>query len=166
MNQLPEKIRARIVQSGDGCWEWKGAKSSGYGYVRWEGRAARVHRVAYECARGAIPDGLVLDHLCRNRACCNPDHLEPVTNETNLSRNAWSLKAYCPQGHEYSLENTGVTKGSGWRYCKACNRRKASRYYHENIGVEREKRVDYRNANREQINARRRVARQRKAVGS
>lgn len=64
------------------CWEWTGQKDSGYG--RYSGRPA--HRVTYEVLVGPIPDGLTLDHLCRNKGCVNPDHLEPVTSSENTRR--------------------------------------------------------------------------------
>lgn len=73
---------------GDGCWEWTGYKSNGY--ARWaiNGKPIAVHRYMYEKANGPVPAGLMLDHLCRNRACVNPDHLEPVTNAVNSQRGA------------------------------------------------------------------------------
>lgn len=70
-----------------GCWPWRGVRTAGgYGCLRDGHRVRYAHRVACELLVGAIPDGLVLDHLCRNRACLRPDHLEPVTNEENLRR--------------------------------------------------------------------------------
>jgi hypothetical protein len=68
------------------CWEWTGRTDQGYGRVSIGGRQLRAHRVVYERLVGRVPDGLVLDHLCRNRGCVNPDHLEPVTNEENIRR--------------------------------------------------------------------------------
>lgn len=70
-----------------GCWVWIGSDSgNGYGKVSISGRMRMVHRVMYECLVGVIPDGLVLDHRCRVRSCCNPDHLEPVTIRENTMR--------------------------------------------------------------------------------
>lgn len=72
-----------------GCWEWTAAKAGqGYGYFWKDGGLRRIHRVVYEELRGPIPSGLDLDHTCRNRACCNPAHLEPVTRTVNLRRGA------------------------------------------------------------------------------
>jgi len=71
------------------CWEWNGSLADhGYGRIRRENKWYRAHRMVYESVKGKIPDGLQLDHLCRNPACVNPDHLEPVTNAINTRRGA------------------------------------------------------------------------------
>lgn len=75
------------VDEASGCWLWKGAKSKGgYGYLRVMGTPTQAHRVFYERHKGAIPEGLHIDHLCRVRGCVNPDHLEPVTLAENGRR--------------------------------------------------------------------------------
>lgn len=82
-----ERFWSRIDKAADGCWNWTGAMlASGYGSLRVDNHAHVVHRFAWELLRGPIPDGLQVDHLCRNRRCCNPDHLEPVTQQENLRR--------------------------------------------------------------------------------
>lgn len=90
VNIDPERIPASIwsrIQIINGCWVWTGRLNrNGYGRVWWQGREPVVHRVVWELLIGPIPKGLVLDHLCRNRACCNPGHLEPVTQRENVVR--------------------------------------------------------------------------------
>ena len=127
---LPKQLKERITQSPDGCWEWDGAHHvSGYAMVKREGRTEVVHRVVWEALRGPIPEGLQLDHLCRNRGCCNPDHLELVTQWLNLLRgNSPSAvnarKTRCPRGHAYDM----MTR-SGGRGCSKCNKAMRRRRY-------------------------------------
>ena len=99
------------------CWIWTGAHADGYGRI--DNRS--THRVAYELVIGQIPDGLVLDHLCRVPACCNPTHLEPVTHRENMQRSSTAMKAFCKRGHEFTPENTYIT-ALGHRQCRACKR--------------------------------------------
>lgn len=84
-----DRFWARVLKT-DTCWLWQGATAGRwnlrYGQTRWAGRVAMAHRVAYELLVGAIPDGLQIDHLCRNPLCVNPAHLEPVTNAENARR--------------------------------------------------------------------------------
>ena len=117
------------VGSPDECWEWTGAKTGkGYGnftitpHSLW----ACAHRVAYEVLVGPIPDGLFIDHLCRNRACVNPSHMEPVTNKVNILRgeSPWAQRArmtHCANGHEFTPDNTRI-RPNGTRSCRACTR--------------------------------------------
>lgn len=115
----------KVDALGD-CWEWTGyRKSDGYGrFSPAQHKSTLAHRHAYETLIGPIPPGLVLDHLCRNHGCVNPDHLEPVTQAENLRRGygpGWRAyrSGYCLRGHALTGENVG-TQGPGWRYCKTC----------------------------------------------
>ena len=124
----PERFWQKVdVGHPLGCWEWLGAKARGYGHFNaGDKRYTSAHRWAFETLRGTIPDGLQLDHLCRNRSCVNPDHLEPVTQEENIRRGygisaANAEKTHCPQGHPYNEANTYRPKRGG-RQCKECSR--------------------------------------------
>jgi hypothetical protein len=121
---LPPEFSLKISLLGD-CLLWTGSKTrNGYGVFGYaHGKKAMAHRFAYERLIEPIPDGLQLDHLCRNRACVNPHHLEPVTQKVNLLRGIGfagvnARKTHCPRGHEYTPENT--KSFSGWRQCRAC----------------------------------------------
>jgi hypothetical protein len=121
----------------DGCWNWTGNVSKhGYGVMRCKGLSSyMVHRYSYELLRGPIPQGLVLDHLCRNRRCVNPEHLEIVTSVENVMRGEGfapknAAKTHCDKGHEFTPENTYIrTRVQGGRECRACIRIKSARRY-------------------------------------
>jgi hypothetical protein len=125
----PERFWSLVDRRGDAeCWPWKGGTKQGYGQIMVARKAKRAHRVAYELTVGPIPEGLTLDHLCRNRACCNPKHLEPVTNRENVLRGVGpsaeaARKTHCPQGHEYTPENVYQRPGKPDRSCLTCRRR-------------------------------------------
>jgi hypothetical protein len=121
---LPERISRRIAPSASGCWEWLGAHDRhGYGTTTACDRKVGAHRVVYEALVGPIPAGLVIDHLCRNRGCVNPSHMEPVTDRVNKDRGIASpTKTHCVHGHEFTPENTRHSQGR--RNCRACDRRR------------------------------------------
>lgn len=108
------------------CWPWQGPSAgSGYGGIQVDGKTKRAHRVVYESVRGPIPDSLVLDHLCRNRCCVNPWHLEPVPVAENTMRGYGApainaRKTHCQYGHEFTPENTRVYQNR--RVCRECHR--------------------------------------------
>lgn len=109
------------VRMTDGCWIWTGSLTRGYGMLTTGRKQVYAHRVAYEQILGPIPDGLHLDHLCRNPACVRPDHLEPVTPRENMHRGVGHGKeTHCPRGHPYNGANLRITK-SGGRVCRICN---------------------------------------------
>jgi len=131
---LWEAFHARSDRPDDvACWRWLGSFTThGYGILSQGKRNLAPHRVAFELYRHPIPDGLVLDHLCRNRWCVNPWHLEPVTNRTNILRGVGhtavnAAKTHCINGHEFTPENTSYVSG-GKRRCKTCTRERQRRY--------------------------------------
>ncbi len=113
--------------SGD-CWIWLSRKRNGYGQFRHGNHSTQAHRIAYEEICGPIPQGLNLDHLCRNRSCVRPTHLEPVTQRVNTLRGetipaAHATKTHCPKGHPLAQGNLVPWKQkNGSRVCKICKK--------------------------------------------
>lgn len=136
----PSSFWARIdLSNPDGCWPWlRGCDSNGYGHVGVHGDVYLTHRLAYELLVGPIPAGLTIDHICRNRPCCNPYHMEPVTRGENRRRAPISgraavhaAKTHCDNGHEFTVENTQLYVRPGkaaTRVCRACASEKNRRY--------------------------------------
>ena len=114
------------------CWEWMAGRfAQGYGEFKFNGRMIKAHRLAYELLYGLIPEGKVIDHLCRNRGCVNPYHLEPVTFHENILRGEGvaareARQTHCKYGHELTEDNLcrwGLATGK--RYCKICDLKQA-----------------------------------------
>lgn len=119
------------VEIRPSCWNWRGSVNDGYAIfsvqcdrkTKW--KRYRAHRFIYELMRGPVPLGLVLDHLCRNRACVNPEHLEVVPNKVNVLRGVGltaqnARKTHCKNGHEFTPANTRFIRPRG-RGCKTCD---------------------------------------------
>lgn len=120
----------KVDKTGD-CWIWTAAlngpdKAHGYGQAYFRGKVRGAHRIAYELTVGPIPEGMHLDHLCRNPRCVNPAHLEPVPPRTNILRGMSPAAIHatantCVNGHEFTEENTR-RNAKGGRACRACDR--------------------------------------------
>lgn len=138
---LAERLWEKVDRSEpDQCWIWTGAlDTAGYGKIRRARAEVRstggphhwpAHRLSYTLLVGPILEGLDVDHLCRNRACVNPGHLEPVSRQVNVLRGVGlsalnALKTHCIRGHEFNDKNTRRTRhkdGGIRRECRACDR--------------------------------------------
>lgn len=134
----------RNIQKTETCWLWLNKpQAGGYGYTGagWrknKGQTCLAHRAVYILIKGPIPDGMVLDHLCRNKICVNPDHLEPVTRKENTYRCEYApatinlQKTHCINGHELSGANLRISKQTSERVCRACGRAKTTRWMKAN----------------------------------
>lgn len=135
-----KRFMSHVELQSNGCWLWTAAKNAaGYAYFHISSRKLTYgHRFSYSHAKGEIPKGLVIDHLCRNTSCVNPEHLEAVTCGENTrrgmtgeaARRRWAAITHCSQGHEYTPENSYVyrsKKGYPFRSCRACERARTVR---------------------------------------
>lgn len=131
--RVAHKIAQRISITNEGCWEWLGKKDRhGYGHIYFDGKHRLAHRVVYSSFVKDIPAGLQVDHLCRNRCCINPDHMELVTGAENTARGVSfsainSAKTHCIHGHELAADNVYMI-GRG-RACRKCRNLSSIKYH-------------------------------------
>lgn len=142
-NKVVAKFNAKVIRR-DGCWGWNGSLSkTGYARIHLSKNnktfSVLAHRVSYEMSVGPIAEGLTIDHLCRNRSCTNPDHLEVVSQGENTRRGMspamiLATRECCNHGHEFTPENTKWKKDGEKRYrsCLACDRERQRKFYHRN----------------------------------
>jgi hypothetical protein len=125
-----QRFTNKVNKAPSGCWEWIGGKFvKGYGQFYWDGVNGRAHRYSYEYFVAKIPKGLTIDHLCNNKSCVNPNHLEAVTMKINVLRSNGisalnSRKVECLRGHKLTKENTLVrisSRGKA-RVCLECRK--------------------------------------------
>ncbi len=128
---LIRRFALQVTVLSSGCWRWTGAISkNGYGVIARDRRLVGAHRASYELFNQPIPVGFEIDHLCRNRWCVNPDHLESVNHSVNVIRGEsppakQRRSGFCVRGHPMSVENRDFKK----RRCKVCEREKAKERY-------------------------------------
>lgn len=127
MTGLPLRMRRKIVfelTEFGMCWSWTGClNSKGYGCAQHEGKVQLTHRISYEVHNGPIPTGLQIDHLCRNKRCCNPTHLEAVTGKVNCERTPEATKTRCKNDHPLAGPNVRLKSkpgGGRQRECVVC----------------------------------------------
>lgn len=139
-----ERFWSRVEKQETGCWIWQGLREATkaqpnavYGRFPVNNSKVRAHRFSYELTKGVIPKGFVIDHLCRNTLCVNPDHLEAVTLQENIRRGLLGVlrpqRTHCSRGHELTPENTWLRKDRGRYNCLTCRRERTYRWRQEHI---------------------------------
>ena len=133
---LPARILKRIIFDPSGCWLWQGACQSEYGWISWNSRADRIHRVVFRILIGPISKDTELHHLCENRSCCNPDHLKPVTRKEHKALHPKPTPTHCKNGHPFSGNNLKISVNAshpnGQQQCRTCMREAMKRYHKKN----------------------------------
>lgn len=140
----PAKFWERVIPS-EGCWLWSGVVNPTTGYSQFSVRTDTgvitiyAHRWAYELLVGPVPDGLELDHLCRNRECVRPDHLEPVLPAVNVRRGVgpertrlrYAAQTHCRNGHPLAGDNLRLSRRGAYtaRVCRTCQADAMKRFY-------------------------------------
>jgi len=130
-------VQTTLPTVPDGCWTWRGSGNGlGYGRLSVDGKPTYAHRYAYTLFVAPIPSGKSIDHLCGNRSCVNPAHLEPVTHRENVRRGGGfpgtnARKTHCHLGHALEGDNM-VADRHGNRACRTCLRRHRRDYYYRN----------------------------------
>lgn len=123
----------KVEKDPEGCWVWTAATAGDRGvYGKFHAtpeKCVRSHRWAYEESYGPIPDGLVIDHLCRNPTCVRPDHLEAVSQAENVQRGSRTKRTHCFRGHPVNDETTAI--GPSGRICRVCRRERERERYHK-----------------------------------
>lgn len=126
MTSVLDRLMRRVTVDENGCWNWQGAKNSrGYGCIGVEGKTQLTHRVSYTINVGPIGEGLQIDHLCRNRVCANPAHMEPVSHDEHAKRSLRAQSQDCVNGHPLSGDNLRLRtrpNGQVHRGCRECDR--------------------------------------------
>lgn len=147
-----DRIMARVTVDEGGCWNYPTLNANGYGIARAAGGSKLVHRVIYEARVGELIPGMQIDHLCFNKACCNPDHLEQVTPQENLRRRGGRVVETCRQGHTFD-------KFYGQKVCSIC-RKVSQRTFFERLRADPARYQEYLAKNKERLRLRREQARE------
>lgn len=132
------RFMSKVIIAENGCWQWQASKSRGYAQTSFgKGIMRTVHRVVYIVLKGLPPEGMTLDHLCRNRSCVNPDHLEVVTSGENVLRGISVVaqnarKTHCKWGHSLGGGNLYTWGGDGARQCRQCRIRRSAEWRQQN----------------------------------